>query len=130
MDKWEKHKKKEVYHLVTLDEFIASVLGVIIFTIPGLCEFRFIFILLVIVWYWLKLKYCESKIHRLKQTIYNVYYDNCRQIPQKLIDARTEKARQPMFYNLEQLEKEREFLVSKFVVINLVLAILQQAFLK
>lgn len=130
MNKWEKQKKKEKYYPIEIDEILVLIIGIMIFLIPCFSEYRFYFIIGVIVWYWGKVKYFEIKILKKNQEIYNVYYEQCQPIPQKVIDGQTEKARKPMYYDLQQLEKKREFLIGKFVVINLILMILIQSFLK
>ena len=49
---------------------------------------------------------------------------------QELINKRTEKDREPMEYDLKQLENKRKFLVDKFVILNLILVVLIELFIK
>jgi len=126
--KWEKYKKKDKFDIVTLDEFLVLAIAIIIFSYLPLC--RILFIISVILWYWLKIRFYERKIIEKEREIYNVYYDNIRPASQDFIDRKTEKDREPMRYDLKQLENKRKFLVDKFVVLNLILILLIDLFIK
>jgi hypothetical protein len=78
----------------------------------------------------MKIRHYERKIIEKERDIYNVYYDKCRPVAQPIIDLETEKAREPLIYDLKQLENKRKFLVDKFVVINLILIVLIELFIK
>jgi len=75
-------------------------------------------------WYWFKIRYYEQLIVRKKRDIYNIQYDNAEGVSQTLAESKTAEDRRSMFYDLEQLEILRKFLVEKFVVINLILLII------
>ncbi len=126
--KWERYKKKDKLDIISLDEIIAIVAGIIIFIFYP--AYRIVFILLIILWYWLKIRVYERKIIEKEREIYNVYYDNIKPIAQYFIDARTEKDREPMRYDLKQLENKRKFLIDKFIVLNLILILLLNLFVK
>lgn len=136
--KWEKHKKQDRLDMVEGDEILILIIGIFTFGSLEILqvnkslfeEFKIIFIIGVILWYWLKIRHYEKKIIDKEKDIYNVYYDNIRPAPQELIDLRTEKERKPMIYDLKQLENKRKFLVDKFVVINLILIVLIELFIK
>ena len=127
--KWEQFKKKEIYLFVSTDEILLVILGVVTFSLPALETHKVYFIGLVILWYWLKLRMIERKIHKKKQEIYNVEYDKARPITQNRLDGEVRVARKPMYYDLEQLEFQRKALVDRFVVVNLILVILIQLFI-
>jgi hypothetical protein len=55
---------------------------------------------------------------------------NCRPVVQSFIDAEAEKAREPLRYDLKQLENKRKFLVDKFVILNLILIVLIELFIR
>ena len=126
---WEQFKKKETYLSVSTDEILLIILGVTTFLLPALGAYKVYFIGFVIIWYWLKLRMIERKIHKKKQEIYNVEYDKAQPITQDRLDAEIRIARKPMYYDLEQLEFQRKALVDKFVVVNLILVILIQLFI-
>lgn len=127
--KWERFKKKEIYLFVLIDEILIAIFGAVIFLIPTLETYKVYFIGLVILWYWLKLRMIERKIHKKKQEIYNVEYDKIKPITQNRLDAEVLIARKPMNYDLEQLEFQRKALVDKFVIVNLIIVILIQLFI-
>jgi hypothetical protein len=126
--KWEKYKKRDKLDIVSLDEILVLLVGIITFAFFPI--YQIIFIISVILWYWLKIRFCERKIIEKEREIYNIYYDNIKPIPQELIDKRTEKDREPMLYDLKQLENKRKFLVDKFIVLNLILVLLIELFIK
>lgn len=128
--KWEKFKMKERYWCITFDEIFILVVGILVFTVHFFQVYRLYFIGFVILWYWLKIRQAEARVHKIKQKIYNVYYEECGPVPRNVIDGRTEVARKPLNYELDQLEYKRKFLVDKFVVINLILVVLIQIFIK
>lgn len=128
--KWEKFKMKEKYRYISIDEIIIFIIGFLVFSFQYLHVYRLYFVGLVILWYWLKIKHAETNVHKMNQKIYNVYYEKCRPVAQKFIDGETEQARKPLNYELDQLEYKRKCLVDKFVVINLILVILIQLFIK
>jgi hypothetical protein len=125
--KWEKYKKHDSLDYISIDEIAVSLLGFFVFYKFQLYEISFI--LGVIAWYWLKIRYFERKIVEKERDIYNVYYDNCKPVSQQVIDGRTEQDRKPMEYDLKQLNNKRKFLIDKFVVLNLVLLVLIQLFM-
>ncbi len=126
--KWEKYKKNDYLEYFTLDEILVLIVGFLVFFY--LQQYRLIFIIFIILWYWIKIRYYERRIIDKKREIYNVYYENIEPIPQPIIDARTEKDRKPMQYDLEQLENKRRFLVDKFVVLNLRIVVLIELFIR
>lgn len=128
--KWEKFKMKRVYSFFSIDEVFMSVLGLGIFIFQLFYFLRLYFVGLIILWYWFKIRNIESKIHKIKQNIYNVYYDECKPVPMNILEGRVEAARKPLNYELDQLECERKFLVDKFIIVNLILLILIQVFIQ
>ena len=127
-EKWEKLKKHDKLGYLTIDEIIILLVGFSIFLFFQ--PYRVAYIIFVILWYWLKIRYYERKIIIKEREVYNVLYDNIEPIPQGLIEKRTEKDREPMKYDLKQLENNRKFLVDKFVVLNLILIVLIELFIK
>ena len=93
-------------------------------------KIRILFILSVLAWYWLKVRYYERKIVEKTCDIYNAQYDGIEAIPQSSVDAQTEQAQKPLRYDLEQLESKRRSLVDKFVVLNLILVVLIELFIR
>jgi hypothetical protein len=126
--KWEKYKKHDTLNFVFIDEILILAIGLIVFIYFQL--YRIPFIILVILWYWLKIRYYERKIIETEREIYNVYWDKCRPVVQSFIDAEAEKAREPLRYDLKQLENKRKFLVDKFVILNLILIVLIELFIR
>lgn len=126
--KWEKYKKKDKLDIISPDEVLVLLVGILVFTYFSV--YRIIFIISVILWYWLKIRFYERKIIEKEREIYNVYYDNIRPVPQEFIDRKTEKDREPMRYDLKQLENKRKFLVDKFIVLNLILILLIELFIR
>ena len=126
--RWEKFKKHDKLEPISIDEGIVLIIGLFIFIFFQ--TYRVAFILLVIIWYWFKVRYYERKIIKKESDIYDVYYDNIKPEPQELIDLKTEMDRGPMRYDLKQLENRRKFLVDKFVVLNLILLVLIELFIK
>lgn len=118
----EKMKKKDNFLLIQADEVIIFLAGFIVFF--WFNTFLFVFAISVLAWYWFKIRYYEQLIVRKRREIYNVQYDNAQGVTQAFADGKTAEDRRPMFYDLEQFETLRKFLIDKFVVINLVLLIL------
>jgi len=127
-NKWEKFKKQDKLAIITIDEIILFIIGLFVFLV--FIDLKVFFIILVILWYWFKIRYYETKIIDKKREIYNVYYDNIKPIGQKNIDEKTEIERIPLKYDLEQLKNYRRFLIDKFVVLNLILILLIELFIK
>ena len=125
--RWEKFKKHDKLEPISIDEGIVLIIGLFILFFQ---TYSIAFILLVIIWYWFKVRYYERKIIKKESDIYDVYYDNIKPEPQELIDLKTEMDRGPMRYDLKQLENRRKFLVDKFVVLNLILLVLIELFIK
>ncbi len=121
---------KERYWPISIDEIGLFLIGLLVFSIQYLQEYRLYFVGFIILCYWLKIRDAEANVHKMKQKIYNVYYEKCEPVSQKIIDGRTEMARRPLNYELDQLEYKKKCLVDKFVVVNLVLVILIQIFIK
>ncbi|MBU4351423.1 hypothetical protein KKF47_03585 [Patescibacteria group bacterium] len=126
--KWEKYKKHDTLDYISIDEIAVLAIGLIVFLLFPI--YRIVFIIFIILWYWLKIRHYERKIIEKEREIYNVYYDKCRPVAQLFIDAETKKARKPLRYDLKQLQNKRKFLVDKFVVINLILIVLIELFIK
>lgn len=126
---WEKFKMKEKYWFISVDEILIFIIGILVFSINQINNYELYFIGLVIIWYWLKLRRTELKIHKKKQKVYNIYYDKCQPMTMERLNGEVKKAREPMYYELEQLETKRKFLVDKFVLVNLILVILVQVFI-
>lgn len=124
--KWETFKMQEKYSFISIYEVLLFLGGLEIFFFSFLEKFKFTFILGILLIYWFHIRYIESKIHEQKKEIYNIYYSNCKPIPQSIIDGKTERDRKPMLYKLEQLEQKRKFLIDKLIVVNLILIILLQ----
>lgn len=129
-NKWENFKMKEKYYFISIDEIILLIIGVLTFSTANLQNYRLYFIGIVILWYWLKIRKVEAKIHLKKQQIYNIFYDNCGPIPQPIIDGKTKKSREPLNYELDQLEFQRKSLIDKFIVINLIIIVIIEIFIK
>ena len=126
--KWEKYKKKDKLNIISSDEILVFVMSIVVFIFfPA---YRIIFIISIILWYWLKIRFYERKIIEKQREIYNVYYENIKPVSQGVIDKKTEKDRKPMRYDLEQLKNKRKFLVDKFIVLNLILILLIDLFIK
>ncbi len=126
-EKWEKKKKRDILDYIFWDEVVILIAGFNIFYFQ---RYQISFIIFVILWYWLKIRHFERKIIEKEKEIYNVYFDNIRPAAQEFIDKQTEKDREPMRYDLKQLENRRKFLVDKFVVLNLVFVVLIELFIK
>lgn len=127
--KWEKMKKRDSLDYITIDEAIVVILGCFVFACYA--GYSTVFIIAVIAWYWIKIRYFERKIVQKKRDIYNVYYDNCNPgVSQGFLERKTAHDRKPMEYDLEQLNSKRKFLVDKFVILNLILLVLIQLFIK
>jgi len=126
--KWEKFKKHDNLEYLSIDEIIILLLGLLVFLIFQ--PYKIVFIIIVILWYWLKIRHYERKIIEKEREIYNVYYEKCRPVSQSVIDGETAQARKPLTYDLKQLENKRKFLVDKFVVLNLILIVLIELFIK
>jgi len=128
--KWEKFKKHDTLKYLSIDEGIILLSGFLIFLFFQ--TYRIIFIIIVILWYWLKIRHYEQKIIEKEKNIYDVLYDNAKNpyYSQNGLEGKTEKNREPMRYDLKQLENKRKFLVDKFVILNLILIILIELFIK
>ena len=126
--KWEKRKKHDFLDFLPVDEAVILIIGFFVFVFFQ--TYEIFFIILVILWYWLKIRHYERKIIEKDRDIYNVYYDNCRYGGMEFINGKTEHDRKPMLYDLKQLENKRRFLVDKFVVLNLILIVLIELFIK
>jgi len=126
--KWEKLKKSDTLEYLSVDEIIILLSGFLIFLVFQ--PYKIAFIILVILWYWLKIRYYERKVIEKEREIYNIYYENIKPIAQVFIEQKTESDRKPMRYDLKQLENKRKFLVDKFVVLNLILIVLIELFIK
>jgi hypothetical protein len=126
--KWEKFKKHDNLEYLSTDEIIILLLGLLVFLIFQ--PYKIVFIIIVILWYWLKIRHYERKIIEKEREIYNVYYEKCRPVSQSVIDGETAQARKPLTYDLKQLENKRKFLIDKFVVLNLILIVLIELFIK
>lgn len=127
--KWENLKKRDTLEHLSIDEIVILLLGFLIFQFFG--TYRVAFIILVILWYWLKIRHYERKIIEKEKEIYNIYYENVGPgVAQAFVDHKTEYDRKPMQYDLRQLENKRKFLVDKFVVLNLILIVLVELFIK
>lgn len=118
----EKMKKNDDLSLIQVDEIVFVIIGIIIFSCFSM--FSFIFVILSLIWYWLKIRRYEQLIVRKKRDIYNVQFDNASGVTKEFAEGRTARDREPMNYDLEQFEIQRKFLVDKFVVINLILLVL------
>ena len=122
---------KEKYRPISIDEFSLFIIGLFVFSIQNLQEYRLYFVGFIISCYWLKIRDAETKVHKMKQKIYNVYYKNLnRDVSQEYVDGKTKHDRKQFNYELDQLEYKRKCLVDKFVVVNLVLVVLIQIFIK
>jgi len=128
--KWEKYKKKDETYLISTDEVLVFILGFFVFVFFP--TYRIFFIISVVVWYWLKIRFYESKIIAKEKEIYNIYYENAANpyMSQSALEGKTEHDRKPMKYDLRQLENKRKFLVDKFIILNLVLILLIELFIK
>jgi hypothetical protein len=122
-EKWiDKIKKKDDFPLIQVDEIIIILTGFVVFF--WFNHFLFVFAISVLIWHWFKIRYYEQLIVRKKRDIYNIQYNNADGVTLTFAEGKTAEDRKPMYYDLEQLETLRKFLVEKFVVINLVLLIL------
>ena len=121
---------KESYYPFPIDEIFLILLGIEIFSFPYLYSYRVIFMISVVVYLWLKIRYYENKIHKKEQEIYNIYYDKCAPMTQQRLDGEIKKARKPMYYELDQLKYKRKFLVDKLVIVNLIFVVLIEIFIR
>ena len=115
-------KRKDNFSFFKLDEITVFLVGVVVFYIYT--NFKFIFIVLVLMWYWFKIRYYEQSIIHKKRDIYNIQYDNAEGVDKKFADKKTAEDRKHIYYDIDQLKTQRQFLVDKFVIINLILLIL------
>ena len=102
--KWEKHKKKDKLDIISSDEILALVIGIIVFISFPIC--RIIFIMSVILWYWLKIRVYEKKIIEKEREIYNIDYARMEKeegmsVNQAAHEKLVEIERKPMKYDLE-----------------------------
>jgi|SRR3989344_7090346 len=118
----DKMKRKDNFSFFKLDEITVFLVGVVVFYIYT--NFKFIFIVLVLMWYWFKIRYYEQSIIHKKRDIYNIQYDNAEGVDKKFADKKTAEDRKHIYYDIDQLKTQRQFLVDKFVIINLILLIL------
>lgn len=72
--KWEKFKKRDTLDFDFFDEITVLIIGLFVFIFFQTYEIAFI--ILVILWYWLKIRYYERKIIGKERDINNVLYDN------------------------------------------------------
>ncbi|MBI4135360.1 hypothetical protein HY477_01350 [Candidatus Uhrbacteria bacterium] len=131
--KWEKFKKHDTLQYVSIDEIIILLLGFLVFL--NYLQYRIHFIIIVILWYWLKIRHYERKIIEEKKEIYNIHWRVNENLEGSGISAPTpEQKLEPekisRLYDLEQLENKRKFLVDKFVVLNLILIVLIELFIQ
>jgi len=111
------------------DEYLIFTLGLLIFI--KLKQFEIVFILCVILWYWARVRYYEIKVIDKEDEIYQVYYNNLsRDVSQEYVDGKTEHDRKPLRHDLKQLENKRKFLIEKFMILNLVLIVLIELFIR
>ena len=131
--KWEKYKKQDTLEYLSIDEKIVLLVGFLIF---GFFQsYGIIFIIFVILWYWLKIRYYERKIIEKEKQIYNVNYERMKKedglpVNQTAHEKLVEIERVPLRHDLNQVENKRKFLVDKFVVLNLILIVLIELFIK
>lgn len=125
-------KMTKKYWFVEVDEIILLLIGIIVFAFSCLEKYQLYFIGVIIIWYWFKLRYYESKICKKRQILYNREIDcHYGQTGLKSIaEGKLEADKKPILYELEQLEGKRKFLIDKFVVINLTLLILIEIFIR
>ena len=133
--KREKFKKHDKLDYLPADEVIALVFGFFVFIFAVFQPYKIFFIILVILWYWLKIRYYERKIIEKERDTYNINYARMEKeegmpISQTQHERLAEIDRKPMIYDLKQLENKRRFLVDKFVVLNLILIVLIELFIK
>lgn len=131
--KWEKMKKHDYLDFLPVDEVIIIIFGFFIFLYFQ--DYEIFFIILIILWYWLKIRYYEMKIIERDRDIYNVNSERRKKeegmpVNQLQHEKLVEIDRNPMIYDLKQLENKRRFLVDKFVVLNLILVVLIELFIK
>ncbi len=131
--KLEKLKKHDYLDFLPVDEVIILIVGFFVFVYFQ--NYEIFFIILIILWYWLKIRYYERKIIEKDRNIYNINYVNMKKedgLPVNQIqhEKLVEIDRKPMLYDLKQLENKRRFLVDKFVVLNLILVVLIELFIK
>jgi len=131
--RWEKCKKHDYLDYISIDEIVVALAGFFIFY--RFQPYEVSFILGVIVWYWLKIRHFERKIIEKERDVWNVQYNIHEKtegmpVNQKQAESMIEGNRKPMMYDLDQLKNKRKFLVDIFVVINLILMVLIQLFIK
>ncbi len=90
--KWEKQKKRDYLDFLPIDEIIVLIVGFFVFGFAVFQPYEIYFIIFVILWYWLKIRYYERKIIEKERDVYNVYYENCRPVPPDLLDKLKTKA--------------------------------------
>ena len=130
--KWEKNKKKNQLSIIDTDEILVLIIGVITFIY--LSAYRITFIMLVILWYWMKIRFHEREIIKKQNEIYNIDYirqekEEGMPVNQTVHEKFVEIERRPMKHDLKQLENKRGFLVDKFIILNLILVILIELFI-
>lgn len=131
--KWEKMKKHNYLDFLPVDEVIILIVGLFVFV--RLQNYEIFFIILVILWYWFKIRHYERKIIEKERDIYNVNSVRRKKeegLPVNQIqhEKLVEIDRNPMLYDLKQLENKKRFLVDKFVVLNLILVVLIELLIK
>jgi hypothetical protein len=116
-------------YLDFIDEVLILIIGIFIFVY--FLDYRIFFVILVILWYWFKIRYYERKILQKKDGIYNIYFKHSKNcdIPKELSNRRIEGERMPMKHDLKQLENKRKFLVDKFIIVNLIMIVLIEIFI-
>lgn len=124
-EKMEKKKRRDQMRRIDADEALIVAIGLNVFT--SYPAFRIIFIMALVLWYWMKIRSVERSIVTRERDIYNEQFEQGKRMaPTEIIDLHTEHQRKPMRYDLKQLEHRRNFLVDKFVVVNLFVIILIQ----
>ena len=130
--KWEKNKKYDTLDIISFDEVLILVFGFFIFYFFQ--SFKIAFILLIVIWHWLKIRLYERKIIKKENEIYNLDYVRMKKedgmpVNQTAHEKLVEIDRKPLEYDLKQTESKRKFLIDKFVVLNLILIILIELFI-
>jgi len=121
----ERKKRQDRMRWVEADEALVVAIGLNVFLWHS--TFRIAFILVLVLWYWMKIRGVERNVVARERDIYNEQFEQeKRMAPMETIERHTEYQRKPMHYDLTQLEHRREFLVDKFVAVNLFVIILIQ----
>lgn len=131
--KWGKFKKHDTLKYFSIDEILVLMSGISIFL--KYHQYSIAFIISVVLWYWLKVRHYERKIIEEEREVYNIRWKVNENLEGRGITAPTseqqlEPEKVSRLYNLKQLEYKRKFLVDKFVVLNLILIVLIELFIK